>query len=168
MYRYLTRSALLLALMVVFQSIRLVIPVPPFVSMFVIGSAVNACLLLAVELIHWRAAFVLAAAAPVVAAWQQVLPSPIFIIPVAAANLVYVLLYATLLKTNRWLAVGGAALFKVLGLYLMIALTLEFAQLPEKLVAVLNMMFSYPQFITGVLGGIFCYLFTRKLNKKQK
>lgn len=168
MYSHLTRSALLLALMVVFQSIRLVIPVPPVLSMFVIGSAVNACLLLAVEMIHWQAAFVLAAAAPIIAAWQQVLPSPVFIIPVAAANLIYVLLYAMLLKTNRWLAVGGAALAKVLGLYVMISLTLEFAQLPAKLVAVLNMMFSYPQFITGVLGGIFCYLLTRKLNKTQK
>lgn len=168
MYSHLTRSALLLALMVVFQSIRLVIPVPPVLSMFVIGSAVNACLLLAVEMIHWQAAFVLAAAAPIIAAWQQVLPSPVFIIPVAAANLIYVLLYAMLLKTNRWLAVGGAALAKVLGLYVMISLALEFAQLPAKLVAVLNMMFSYPQFITGVLGGIFCYLLTRKLNKTQK
>ncbi|GBG56095.1 hypothetical protein SPFL3102_00573 [Sporomusaceae bacterium FL31] len=168
MYSHLTRSAFLLALMVVFQSIRLVVPVPPFLSMFVIGSAVNACLLLAVEMISWQAALVLAIAAPVVAALQQVLPSPVFIIPVAAANLIYVFLYAMLLKTNRWLAVGGAALFKVLGLYLMISLVLQFVQLPEKLAAVLKMMFSYPQFITGVLGGIVCYLLTRKLGKTKK
>lgn len=168
MYSHLTRSALLLALMVVFQSIRLVIPVPPFLSMFVIGSAVNACLLLAVEMISWQAALVLAIAAPVVAALQQVLPSPVFIIPVAAANLIYVLLYAMLLKSNRWLAVGGAALFKVLGLYLMISLVLKFVQLPEKLAVVLKMMFSYPQFITGVLGGMVCYLLMKKLGKTQK
>ena len=44
--RNLVRGAILLALAVVLQGMRLIIPVPTPISMFLIGSAVNACLVL--------------------------------------------------------------------------------------------------------------------------
>lgn len=163
MYHRLTRAALLLALMVVLQSIRLLVPVPPFVSMFVIGSAVNACLLLAVEKTGWRFALVLAVTAPAVAALQQFLPSPLFIFPVAAANIIYVTGYRALLKTNRWLAVVVAAALKMLGMYMAISIVLEVAELSDKLAAGLKMMFGYPQLITGAIGGVLCYVIVNRL-----
>ena len=43
-----TRTGLLLAATIILQGLRLVIPVPPQVSMFVIGSLVNTCFVLAV------------------------------------------------------------------------------------------------------------------------
>jgi len=163
MYHRLTRAALLLALMVVLQSIRLLVPIPPFVSMFVIGSAVNACLLLAVEKTGWRFALVLAVTAPAVAALQQFLPSPLFIFPVAAANIIYVTGYRALLKTNRWLAVGVAAALKMLGMYTAISIVLEVAELSDKLAAGLKMMLGYPQLITGTVGGVLCYVIVNRL-----
>jgi hypothetical protein len=163
MYHRLTRAALLLAVMIVLQSIRLLVPVPPFVSMFVIGSGVNACLLLAVEKTGWRLALVLAVTAPTVAALQQFLPSPLFIFPVAAANIIYVGSYWMLLKINRWLAVGVAASLKMLGMYTAISLVIEMVNVPDKLAVGLKMMFGYPQWITGAIGGVLCYMIIKRL-----
>ncbi|MPN55130.1 hypothetical protein SDC9_202809 [bioreactor metagenome] len=167
MSRKITRAALLLALMLLFQSLRLIIPVPPFISMFVIGSAVNACLLLAVEIVGWQAALLLAVAAPVVAAAQQFLPSPLLILPVAAANLIYAGLYALLFRYRRWLAVLAAAGMKMLGLYGLSTLLLQWLQIPDKLALALKLMFSYPQLITGILGGILCFIIGKKVLKRE-
>ncbi len=163
MYHRLTRTGLLLALMITLQSIRLLIPVPPFISMFVIGSAVNACLLLAVEKIGWRPALVLAVIAPTVAALQQVLPSPLFLFPVAAANIIYVAGYRMLLNVNRWLAVGVAAGLKMLAMYAAISIVIEVVNLSDKMAAGLKMMFGYPQLITGTIGGVLCYVIMKRL-----
>ena len=46
MRREVVRAALLLALLLVVQSLRFVVPLPPFISMFAIGTLVNACLLI--------------------------------------------------------------------------------------------------------------------------
>ena len=40
-----TRTGLILAVTLILQGLRLVIPIPPQVSMFVVGSLVNACLI---------------------------------------------------------------------------------------------------------------------------
>ena len=45
-------AGFLLALMIIFQSIRLVAPLPVFIMIFIVGSTVNACLLLAVNYSH--------------------------------------------------------------------------------------------------------------------
>ena len=50
-----TRTGLILAVTLILQGLRLVIPIPPQVSMFVVGSLVNACLIVAVLLIGRRA-----------------------------------------------------------------------------------------------------------------
>jgi len=148
-HQHLTRAALLLAIMLIFQSIRLFVPVPPFVSMFVIGSAVNACLLLAVEQESWRLALVLAVIAPVIAYLQQVLPLPIFILPVAAANSAYVLGYYLGNRfTGYWPAIGIAAVAKAAALFVATAL---------------SMMLGWPQLITGLGGGIFGYVILKRL-----
>lgn len=163
MYRKLTRSALLLALMIVLQSLRMFIPVPPFVSMFIIGSTVNACLLVAVEIVGWRPALVLAVAAPVVAYLQQVLALPIFIIPVAIGNAIYVLGYRLIVGKNLYLGVGCAAVLKMISLYFSVSWILKFVDLPAKLATILQMMMSWPQLVTGVIGGILCTLVVRRL-----
>ncbi len=168
MYRKMTRASLLLALMIVLQSLRLFMPVPPFLSMFVIGSAVNACLLVAVETAGWQAAIVLAFAAPVIAYVQQVLPLPVLMLPVAAANIIYILGYKILLPTNRWLAIGVAAALKMAGLYYAVSWLLMAVDIPEILATVLKMMLSWPQFITGAVGGILCFLVVARLQSTRR
>lgn len=160
----LTRAALLLAIMLIFQSIRLFVPVPPFISMFVIGSAVNACLLLAVEQASWRLALILAVIAPVIAYLQQVLPLPIFILPVAAANSAYVLGYYW---GNRfigyWAAVGIAAVAKAAAMFAMVTWVIQWVELPIKVAAALSAMLGWPQLVTGLGGGIIGYIILKRL-----
>ncbi|MDF2572270.1 MAG: hypothetical protein K0R55_3874 [Sporomusa sp.] len=158
MYRKMTRASLLLALMFIFQSLRLLMPVPAFVSMFVIGSAVNACLLAAVETAGWRAAMILGLTAPVIAYLQQAIPLPVLIGPLAAANILYITGYKLLLQTNRWLAIVAAAGLKMVGLYFSVAWLLMAVDIPEKLAVVIKMMLSWPQFITGAIGGVLCFV----------
>ncbi len=158
MYRSMTRAALLLALLFIFQSLRLFVPVPAFVSMFVIGSAVNACLLAAVETAGWQAALLLGLVAPVIAYLQQALPVPVFIIPVVAANILYITGYKVLLPVNRWLAIAAAAGLKMAGLYVAVTWLLTFVNIPEALAMMIKMMLSWPQFITGIAGGILCFV----------
>ncbi|WP_312421591.1 hypothetical protein [Anaerospora hongkongensis] len=168
-HQRLTRAALLLAIMLIFQSIRLFVPVPPFISMFVIGSAVNACLLLAVERASWRLAIVLAVIAPGIAYLQQVLPLPIFILPVAAANSAYVLGYY---MGNRflgyWPAVGIAALAKAAAMFVMVTWVVQWVDLPAKVTAALSAMFGWPQLITGLGGGIIGYVILKRLAGGKK
>lgn len=153
-----TRAALLLALMFIFQSLRLFVPVPAFVSMFVIGSAVNACLLAAVETAGWQAAMILGVTAPVIAYLQQALPVPVLIIPVAAANILYITGYRIFLSTNRWVAIAAASGLKMAGLYFSVTWLLLAVNMPEKLAMIVKMMLSWPQLITGAAGGILCFV----------
>jgi uncharacterized membrane protein len=154
--------------MLLFQSARLFIPLPPFISLFVIGSAVNACLLLAVEQSGWRLALVLAVIAPVIAYFQQVLLLPLFIIPVAAANATYVLGYRLSSALGRWPAVGIATLVKAGALYILVNWLISWLQLPGNLAAIMSMMFGWPQLITGLGGGILCFLVFRRTRRWQR
>lgn len=62
-----TRTGLILAVTLILQGLRMVIPIPPQVSMFVVGSLVNACLIVAVLLIGRRAGLVVAGCTPCLA-----------------------------------------------------------------------------------------------------
>ena len=119
-YRIFTRAALLLSLTILFQSLRLFIPMPPVFSTFLIGSLVNACLLVTVETVGLWPALMIGAAAPVVAWFQQLLPVPVFIFPVALANLVYVTIFFTLRNKMPWFGLVAAAAAKTLLLYMTI------------------------------------------------
>jgi hypothetical protein len=155
--KQLTRAALILALMIVFQSLRLVMPVPPFISVFVVGSLVNACLLLAVEFAGWRQALLPAVIAPLVAYLQQMLPLPLFILPVAAANSAYVLGYTVLAGRNRALAVAVATGAKFAIVYFVVAWLTGYVALPGNIADRLTMLLGWPQLITGIIGGMICF-----------
>ena len=85
-----TRTALLLVVTLLLQGLRLVIPVPPQISLFFIGSLVNACLVIAVLRTDLKAGSVIAVAAPIFAYFEGMLPLPFFIPVVAVGNLIYV------------------------------------------------------------------------------
>ena len=161
--RKLNRTALLLALVIVFQSLRLYLPIPAFVSVYIIGSLVNACLLLAAATVGWKAAMVLAVAAPVVAYLQQVLPVPVLILTVAAANIAYVSGYLILAGQNRILAVSAATTAKFMIVYLTVAGLIQYIGISGKMAAMLTMTLGWPQWITGFGGGAIFFAVRRKL-----
>jgi hypothetical protein len=96
----LTRTALLLAITLIFQSLRFFIPIPPLFSTFLVGTLVNATLVIALNVAGLLPAVFLSVITPVVAYFQQLLVLPIFILPVAVGNLLYVSLFFLLRKRS--------------------------------------------------------------------
>ncbi len=150
-----SRTGLLLALTIVFQSLRFIVPLPAFASTLLIGSLVNACLLIALQTTGPGPAFLIACVTPVVAYFQQLLPLPIFIVPVAAGNILYVWLFHRLLRIGPvWPAIAGAAVGKAAFFYLAFSWLLTLIQLPSAVANGLLFVMGWPQLITGILGGV--------------
>ncbi len=158
------RAALLLALAITFQSLRLLIPVPPFFTTIIIGSLVNACLLVALETAGLFAAAAIALITPLVAYFQGLLFLPVFIPPVALAHLIYVLIYkAVHSRTRRPAAVGLATAVKAAFLFTAFTWLLSYINVPPKLAAAIIFVMSWPQLFTGVMGGVLAAIIVKRL-----
>ena len=162
----LTRTGLLLALTLVFQSLRFLIPVPPWMSTFLIGSLVNAALLVALQALGMRSALLIAVVTPVVAWLQQLLPLPVFILPVAFGNSLYIWLFSRLRRAGpEWLAVGSAALGKAAFFFLAFRGLLSMLELPPALSAAILFVMGWPQLVTGLIGGFIAIYAWRRLER---
>ena len=93
-------AGFLLALMIIFQSIRLVAPLPVFIMIFIVGSTVNACLLLAVKYVDFKYTVMMSILAPIIAFVEGALIFPLMIIPIAIINIAYCLVYNTFYKKS--------------------------------------------------------------------
>ena len=159
-----TRTALLLAVALLCQTLRFFLPVPVIFSTFIIGALVNACLLIALQSVGLGPALLIACVTPVVAYFQQLLPIPLFILPVAAGNSLYIWLFQRLLRIGPVMpAIGGAALGKTAFFYLAFFWLLTLIQLPPAMTAAVMFVMSWPQLVTGVLGGLLAHLIWRRL-----
>ena len=162
----LTRTGLLLALTLVFQSLRFLIPLPPWMSTFLIGSLVNAALLVALQALGLRSALLIACVTPVVAWLQQLLPLPVFILPVALGNSLYIWLFSRLRRAGpEWLAVGSAALGKAAFFFLAFRGLLSMLELPPALSAAILFVMCWPQLVTGLIGGFIAIYAWRRLER---
>jgi len=162
--RIITRTALLLALTLLFQSLRLFIPIPPFLSSFIIGSLVNACLLVAAEKAGFWSGFFIAMIVPIAAYFQMMLPIPVFIIPVALGNLAYICLF--LFAGKWWGRLTGitlAALGKAGLVYAAFTWLLSFIAIPTKIAAGIMLAMSWPQLVTGVVGGLLASIVVKRI-----
>ena len=162
----LTRTGLLLALTLVFQSLRFLIPLPPWMSTFLIGSLVNAALLVALQALGLRSALLIACVTPVVAWLQQLLPLPVFILPVALGNSLYIWLFSRLRRAGpEWWAVGCAALGKAAFFCLAFRGLLSMLELPPALSAAILFVMGWPQLVTGLIGGFIAIYAWRRLER---
>lgn len=162
----LTRTGLLLALTLVFQSLRFLIPLPPWMSTFLIGSLVNAALLVALQALGLRSALLIACVTPVVAWLQQLLPLPVFILPVALGNSLYIWLFSRLRRAGpEWLAVGSAALGKAAFFFLAFRGLLSMLELPPALSAAILFVMGWPQLVTGLVGGFIAIYAWKRLER---
>lgn len=151
--KLITRTALILALTLIVQSLRMIMPIPVFFSTFLIGSLVNACLLMAIEIVGTKPAITIAVLTPVMAYMQQMLILPVFIIPVAIGNAIYIVLFKTVKNRGKYLAVFLAALSKALVLYLSFKILISMVDIPIVIANGLIFVMSWPQFITALIGG---------------
>lgn len=169
MNRQSIRAAVLLAVMVVLQSLRLIIPMPPFISLFIFGSAVNACLLLSAETTNCKGTMLIAILAPLVSFLQQAMPMPAIFLPVAIiTNVAYILVYQMFLTKNRWFAVCLASVTRLAVLYVSSSWALHVINIPSQQTAILQAILSWPQLITGIAGGIFCWVLLKRLPLERK
>ena len=161
--RRVVRAALLLALTLVFQSLRFIIPVPAVMSTFLIGTLVNASLLITLRSVGFFPALAIAWVTPLVAWLQQLLPLPVFIVPVALGNSLYVWLFYRLSRNvSEPVAVGAAATGKAVFFYVSFVWLLGWIELPPMISRGILFVMSWPQLVTGLAGGAISLLVLRK------
>jgi hypothetical protein len=150
----LTKAAVLLAIAIVFQLVKM--------GQYVTGTGINAVLIAAVGVcgLPWAAA--IGIMTPMLAVLLGVQPPPtIVLVPfIMAGNVVYVVLFRILRRYNDYIGIIGAALAKFMLLYT--AANVIVGKLP----APIKLAFSFPQLITAVSGGVIAMILLRLVNKK--
>jgi len=151
--RFITRTALLLAVAVAFQIFGKFIPY----NNFVVGPVVNAVLIVATAISGIWSGTAISVIAPLVSAFTNKAPIAPFIIAfspfIALGNFVIVLAYHLLKKKSRILAVVAGAAVKFVVLYASVTLFTSLVQMPPQMAATLTNLFSWPQLVTALTGG---------------
>lgn len=165
-----TRTAVLLALLVILQTVT------KAAGQIVTGSCVNCVLAVGALMLPLGGSLVLAAASPFLAFLLGVGPKLLAIVPaIAVGNLVYVLVLSLLRKKEsaglpvRLGGLAAASAVKFLTLYLLVVqLLCRVLTLAEKQVQTFTAMFSWPQLITALIGGALALVVVVPLLKKAQ
>lgn len=155
--RFITRTAILLALTLIFQSLRLLIPMPQLVNQYVTGSLVNLCLIVAAVMVGIKGGLVIAIATPFVAFLQGFMKFPVMIPLIALGNIALVVAVGVLYKKDPILSVIAGAVVKFIVLFLAvvkIGVPFLLNSIPDAAKGVLSVQFSWPQLATATIGGI--------------
>lgn len=158
MDKTLVRGAMLIALTVVLQSLRLFIPLPPMASMFFIGTLVNMMLAVTVCLAGLKPALLAVVLLPFFAYLQGQLPIPLLIPVVTGGNAVFVLICHWAWQRGLMLA----PLAKTICMFTSSLVLLKVLALPEKMVFAIGFMMGWPQMITGICGILLARLITKR------
>lgn len=161
-------AGFLLALMIIFQSIRLVAPLPVFIMIFIVGSTVNACLLLAVKYVGFKYTVMMSILAPIIAFVEGALIFHLMIIPIAIINIAYCLVYNTFYKKSLYLAIGAASFLRMSCLYMSGVYMFEVIHLNGGDINVMQAGMSWPQLFTGIIGGVIAALITKYIDRDRK
>lgn len=168
--RFITRTAILLALTIVFQYLGRYIPLGPN-SQFIVGPLVNACLLISAATVGLAGGAVIAILAPVAAVLTTHTPVAAFLVPfspiVAAGNFILVLTFILLKEKNKFLGIFSAAVLKFGILFAGAAFYLEILGLTPKLAKLIYFSFGWSQLVTALVGGILALLVIKSLEKQR-
>ena len=148
----LVRGALLVALALALQSLRLVLPMPQLLSTFIIGTLVHMMLVLTLQPSGLKTALLLAFLLPLTAYVQGQVLLP-FLIPVIwLGNFIFVLLVRQF-KDSRKLSLSIPPLAKACVMLLAAWAALSFLALPNPALRKTVMFaMSVPQLLTAVAG----------------
>lgn len=159
----LTGTALLLGLALLSQSLRLLLPIPMGISMFLIGTLVGICLLVATWRYGLKSSIIIAWITPVVAFFQSMLPMFPFIFVVGLGNTVFVWLAHVMKHRSIIWQVIVCALGKTIVLYGGFQLLFLSIDVPAAVkVSILTAM-SVPQLITATLAILITQLALQRL-----
>ena len=148
--RFLTRTAILLAIALVIQMGGFPQPVT--------GPLVNTVLYLSAMIVGWFGGVLIGICTPVIAALRGILPPPLApLIPfIALGNGILVIIFYFLKSKNNIIAIIMASLAK----FLILASAVNFlVQVPPKVAQ----MMSLPQLITALVGGAIALLAAKGL-----
>lgn len=159
--KFITRTAIILALTILFQSMGRIIPLGQL-NQFVTGSLVNACLVIAaaftgiwggaaVSLLSPFGAILTGAAVP--------LPFAPFI---AVGNFILVLMFV-IFKKKHIIGIGSGAILKFGFLFAAISLFVKIMGMPST--SPLLVAFSWPQLVTAAIGGAVALVVMKALGK---
>ena len=163
--RKLVRAALLLAIAVLIQQIRLLVPLPVLVSTLLIGTVVNACLALAARLTSLSLALEMTLLLPIIAFLQGHLLLAMLIPVVFLGNAVFVLCCCKL----RWkLLLLAGPLLKTGMMILGTTLVIKLFHIAPNLGSKIILTMTWPQLVTGVLGLLLGGLVENRLQAGNK
>lgn len=154
--RFITITALMLALTIVFQMLRVILGLPNTIfSQILVGTLVNLCLLVATAGAGILSGIIISLVAPVVAFLQSSVPA-FWVVPfIAIGNMAIVIVYGMLYGKSKILGFTLGAILKTAILWIGIAMIgISVFGLPKAVVPIVQLNFSYPQLITAILGGI--------------
>lgn len=172
---WVTQTALMIALLVTLQFIT------KAAGQFATGSCVNLVLSVSVLTCGYWCGFAVALFSPFFAFLLGIGPALIQIVPaISFGNMIFIsVLWALYNKTSvisgtggklmSYLSAVGAAALKFLALYVaVVLLILPALGLPEKQAAVMSLMFSWPQLVTALVGGIIGVTAAPPINRAMK
>ena len=164
----LVRGALLVALALALQSLRLVLPMPQLLSTFIIGTLVHMMLVLTLQLSGLKTALLLAFLLPLTAYVQGQVLLP-FLIPVIwLGNFIFVLLVRQF-KDSRKLSLSIPPLAKACVMLLAAWAALSFLALPNPALRKTVMFaMSVPQLLTAVAGILLAEQVKKRLRQFDK
>lgn len=153
--RTLTRAAILLAIALVFQFVKM--------GQLVTGSGINCVLIIAAEICGWPWSAAIGAITPFMALVLGVQPPAIIpAIPfIMAGNIIFGIVYSVFKNRNKIIAVGFAAVIKFGLLY---AAVHYFISVKPPIQAAL----SFPQLLTALIGGAIALIIIEVLNRTNK
>jgi len=159
--RLITRTAILLALTIVFQTIGRAITLGQF-NQFITGSLVNACLVVAAAATGLWGGAAVALLAPFGAILTgAAVPLP-FAPVIAVGNFILVLMYI-LIKKNHILGIAVGAVLKFGFLFLGVNIFVNLMGIPAQKAPAMIATYSWPQLVTAVIGGVLALLVIKAL-----
>lgn len=181
--RWITETAVLLALLICLQWVGSFVP-NQLVKQLITGTMVNCVLAVAALYAGYGSSITIAVVSPVFAFLLGIAPQIITVLPIMVGNVCYVVLLRLIAGSGRpfWkqpvgLAVAASVKFGVL--YLLVVKVIcgvaagdllgqkigDKMLLAEPMLKMLPVMFSWPQLVTAVSGGIIALAITPVLRK---
>ena len=158
--RTLARGSVLLTMAIVAQEIRLFLPLTPLLSIIVIGTMLNAIMVIAVRYASLTSAIIISAVLPLFAFMQGHVIIPLMIPVVFLGNFVLVLV------CDKFWGKGIiilAPVLKTVTLYMLSRVLLSMLGLQNKVVDAILLSMGWPQLITAILGIILAMQLEKRL-----
>lgn len=149
--KIMVRGSLLIALALVLQSIRIILPLPALISTFIIGTLVHMMLIITHHKSSTKAAILLSCMLPLTAYIQGQLLFPILIPVVAVGNLLFLLLYSKL--QAGWLVYALPPMAKAVTMTAASYIALQVIGIHHPTITKTILFgMSVPQLVTGIAG----------------